>query len=118
MRVLVTGGRSFDDAEMLDQALDALHRERPITCIIHGMAQGADTLADKWADWHSIEVFAIRPDWKRYGKSAGPIRNGELLKQGKPDLVAAFPGGRGTRDMMQQADRAGVPIKTYPVLAR
>jgi hypothetical protein len=116
MRVLVTGGRSFDDADMLDAALDDLNAEFGISCVIHGLAQGADTLAGYWAHKRKIEVFAIRADWKRYGKDAGPIRNGDLLKKGRPDLVLAFPGGKGTRNMMQQADKAGVPIKNYPVL--
>jgi hypothetical protein len=114
--VLVTGGRTFDDAELLDAALDALHAEHGIDCIIHGLAQGADLMADHWAHARGIETFAIRADWKKYGSSAGPIRNGELLKQGKPDLVAAFPGGKGTRDMIRQADKAGVEVKTYPEL--
>ena len=114
MRVCVTGGRTFDDANLLNGVLDALHAERGVDCVIHGKAQGADMMADAWARNHGIKVFRRRANWVKYGMAAGPIRNGELLRLGRPDLVLAFPGGKGTADMMRQADKAGVPVKTYP----
>lgn len=45
------------------------------------------------------------------GKAAGPIRNQRMLDEGKPDLVVAFPGGRGTADMVRRAKAAGVPVR-------
>jgi hypothetical protein len=41
----------------------------------------------------------------------GPIRNKPMLEEGKPDLVVAFPSGRGTANMMKQAREAGVPVR-------
>jgi ABC-type Fe3+-hydroxamate transport system substrate-binding protein len=45
----------------------------------------------------------------KYGPSAGPIRNGRMLEY-KPDLVIAFPGGRGTANMVKQARKAGIAV--------
>jgi hypothetical protein len=61
MRVLITGGRSFENRYLLVEALDRLHEERGITTLIHGAAKGADALAGKWAWTRGIEVIADRP---------------------------------------------------------
>jgi hypothetical protein len=56
-----------------------------------------------------IDVYVAQ--WKKHGRAAGPIRNQRMLDEGKPDLVVAFPGGRGTADMIRRAERAGVPVQ-------
>lgn len=111
MRVLVCGGRNFEDSEMLDMVLDEVHAETPITLVIQGLQSGADTLAARWADRHHIPCDGYRAEWRRYGKPAGPIRNTRMLTEGEPDLVIAAPGGSGTADMVNQARRANVPVR-------
>jgi acyl-CoA synthetase (NDP forming) len=59
-------------------------------------------------------VTSFPANWKKHGKSAGPIRNQLMLDVGKPDLVIAFPGGSGTADMIRRARKAGVPVKEIP----
>ena len=110
MRVLVCGGRNFNDAMYLIKSLDQAHMHGPITTLIHGCAQGADSLADLWAEKNQVQVERYRADWRKYGNGAGPIRNEQMLQQGKPQLVIAFTGGRGTNDMIRQARAAGVPV--------
>jgi hypothetical protein len=58
MRVLVCGGRSFDDLPLLDRTLDELHAERPIAAVIHGGAVGADTMAHFWAGAAAVPIDA------------------------------------------------------------
>ncbi len=108
MRVLVCGGRDFDDYPTVARWLGSLH-PRP-SVIIHGAAKGADTLAAKWAVMSDTPIMRFPADWQRDGKAAGPIRNARMLAEGKPDLVVAFPGGRGTADMVAKARKAGVPV--------
>ena len=50
-----------------------------------------------------MPVSDLYAQWTKYGKSAGPIRNAEMLRFGKPQLVVAFPGGDGTENMIGQA---------------
>lgn len=78
--------------------------------IIHGGARGADRGADEWGVANWVPVHEFKADWDKYGKLAGPIRNKEMLEIGKPDLVIAFPGGKGTSNMVQQAKEAGVEV--------
>ena len=110
MRVLVCGGRDFGDQAMLGHALDTLHKQQDISVIIEGDARGADRMAGHWARKNYIADSKFPADWDKHGKSAGSIRNHQMLEQGKPDLVVAFPGGRGTRHMVSLALGASVDV--------
>ena len=109
MRVLITGGRKYDDRESLFATLDRLHAEHHFTVLIHGDARGADRLGGEWAEERGVEVLAYPADWRRYGRGAGPKRNQQMLEE-NPDLVVAFPGGSGTRNMVEIAEKAGVTV--------
>ena len=82
-----------------------------MTEIIEGGAKGADKLAREWAASRGIPVRTFKADWRRYGRGAGPQRNEQMLDEGKPDLVVAFPGGSGTASMMRLARAAGVRVQ-------
>lgn len=111
MKVLVCGGRDFEDYDMLKTVLSALQVEKgAFTLIIHGAARGADRMAGQYARRHGIAEQAVSADWDKHGKAAGPIRNKQMLELGKPDLVVAFPGGKGTANMVEQSKAAGVEI--------
>jgi hypothetical protein len=113
MRVLVCGGRDFDDVGLMISALDRLHTEKFFTVLIHGNARGADRMADAWAWCRGVprEPYEVpQGEWDELGKKAGPLRNQRMLDEGKPDLVVAFPGAGGTKDMVRRAVKAGVPV--------
>lgn len=98
--VLVCGGRAYADAACVEKVLDELHHDRPLTLLVHGAATGADTLAAAWATRRQVKQ---RP-------AAGPLRNAAMLEETRPELVVAFPGGRGTADLVARARAAGVPV--------
>lgn len=115
MRILVCGGRDFADRLAVIRELDRLTIDdgdmlpRRGTVIIHGACPtGADCWADEWAvvNWCQIDEFPA--DWATHGRAAGPIRNQRMIDEGKPDLVLAFPGGRGTADMVRRARAANI----------
>jgi hypothetical protein len=110
VKVLITGGRSYVDRATVFRELDALHAETTITVLIHGAATGADSLADAWSKSRGVEVIACPADWSRHGRAAGPIRNKAMLTDHAPELLVAFPGGRGTANMISQARAAGLKI--------
>jgi len=110
MRLLVTGGRDYWDEIELFNTLDEIAEYRDISVVIHGNAAGADTLAGTWARDRGIPVISVPADWQRYGRQAGPIRNRLMLEQCKPDLVVAFKGGRGTKDMVTISRAAGIEV--------
>lgn len=113
MRVLVCGSRHFNDYELLERILD----EYDITEVIEGEARGADTLSRIYAEHRGISVRGFPADWALLGRRAGPIRNRQMLTEGKPDCVVAFrgPNSRGTQNMIDQATKAGVPVRIIEI---
>ncbi|MGN6147079.1 DUF2493 domain-containing protein [Rhizobium sp.] len=117
MRVLVCGGRDYNNRDRIALALKD-YRAPKVTdvsehVIIVGGATGADTLAEEWADVWGVRKRVFMADWKKHGKAAGPIRNQKMLEDGKPDIVLAFGGGRGTADMIRRAQAAGIPVVEF-----
>ena len=111
MKVLVCGGRRFNDPLTLGSWLGGIHKNNgPITLLIEGGAPGADTMAREFAKWQGIPVRTFEADWDGEGRAAGPIRNKRMLDEGKPDLVVAFDGGIGAANMISQARAAGVRV--------
>ena len=111
MRILVCGGREYDDWAELDTTLRSLLGARGDMYIIQGGAKGADFLARVWAEYVGVDWTEYPADWKQFGKRAGHIRNAQMLTEGEPDLVIAFRGGRGTADMVNKATSAGIEVK-------
>ena len=110
-RALVCGGRDYADRETVDWTLDALNP----AAMVEGGATGADTLARAW--WlrrRTDYPQTFRPraeDAQRWGHARSlTMRNARMLADGNPDYVLAFPGGRGTEDMVSKAKAAGVPV--------
>lgn len=97
MRILVCGGRDFDDRRMLFRVLRAVHRELRIAEVIHGAARGADHMAGLWAKANDVPCSAYPVDHKKDGPwpRAGAQRNMRMYTASRPDMVLAFPGGRG-----------------------
>lgn len=122
MRIIVCGGRRFEDRHFVFMALDALHKKYPITLVIHGEAQGADNMGRLWARERQIPCRGVPADWQKHGGSAGPIRNQKMLDEQLPGVVVAFPGGTGTAHMVKIAKQANVKVwnltKKYVVYMR
>lgn len=106
MNVVVTGGRNYRDAARVAEVLSKL----PITRLSQGGARGADTLAILWAIRNQIEFRTYVAAWAKEGKAAGHLRNQRMLDAELPDLVVAFPGGRGTADCVRRAKAMGIEV--------
>lgn len=128
MIVLVCGDRNWTDRKKIYNRLDVLWNwiqedyglnENPLkTTIIHGAAKGADTIAGDVAKKDiGFQVKAFPADWNKHGKSAGPIRNRQMLDE-KPDLVIAFHSNiaksKGTKDCIEEANRRGIKVEIIP----
>lgn len=111
MKILVCGGRDYTDYDRLEDELNLLWRVHGDFTIISGMARGADSLAVRYAEQYDCPLEKFPAQWDVHGRSAGPIRNQQMLDEGKPDLVVACPGGRGTEHMKRIARKAGVEVQ-------
>ena len=102
--VLIAGSRNFEDygtaKKYIDFCLKNIKKQYKII-IISGGAKGADKLGERYAHENRMKCIYYYPDWERYGKSAGPRRNSEMVK--KADYVICFWDGksRGTAFMIE-----------------
>jgi len=105
MKLAVVGSRDFNNYELLKSKLDAIHKKRPITLIVSGGAKGADSLSERWAKENNIETLIFIPDWNKFGKRAGFLRNEDIIKNS--DAVIAFWDGesRGTLSSINLAKK-------------
>lgn len=112
MKVLCCGDRNWKNDRAIWRELCALPAG---TTIIHGNCAGADVICAKLAHKLGFKVIMVWADWEREGKAAGPIRNQRMLDIHHPDLVLAFhrfiAKSKGTKDMVDRAYKAGVPVK-------
>jgi hypothetical protein len=111
MKVAVVGSRGFDDYVKLKQTLDGIPS---VTLIISGGAKGADSLAEQWATEKGIETVIYKPDWAKYGRGAGIVRNRIIIED--CDLCVAFWDGlsKGTKssiDLCQKLNKQLIIIK-------
>ena len=116
-RVLICGDRNWNNYELVYNTLfreNVSSTKPPIECVIEGEARGADSCGRKAAGFLGIPILAFPADWKEYGKAAGPIRNQQMIDEGKPTEVWAFhndlKNSKGTKDMVLRSRKAGLPV--------
>lgn len=114
--VLITGSRDWTDEAAIASALEGA------TLVLHGDARGADSIADRWARAHGVQLEVIPADWANLGKLAGHERNARLVARallfhstGVPTEVRAFPlpQSRGTWDCVRLARAAGLVVHVW-----
>lgn len=109
MKIIVTGGRDYKDKARVFEFLDRL---KPTQVVHGGCATGVDSFADQWARKRNVHCRVYKALWNKFGRSAGPLRNGEMLENEIDGLfaVVAFRGGKGTKDMVSKvlAGEAGL----------
>lgn len=107
LRVCISGSRDFRNLSKVDLIMELLPDD---TVVLHGGARGVDERADAAARRRGLAVEVTRPDWKRHGKKAGPMRNREMVK-GCDHLIAFWNGiSRGTASAIQAALEFGVDL--------
>ena len=112
MKLLVCGGRDYNDRAAVFEALDRAREKRDITLLIHGACKtGADAIAEEWAKFREVPYLGHPAQWRATrSKAAGVLRNQAMLDWWEPEGVVAFPGGTGTADMIHRAQLAGLPV--------
>jgi hypothetical protein len=127
MRVIIAGGRDFDDyallkekcSGVLKELLPAFDRDEKDIEIVSGGARGADRLGEAFAWENSLKLRVFRADWEKLGKIAGFVRNEEMAVYASQDddlgVLAAFWDGKseGTGNMIDLAFRYGLKVYVF-----
>lgn len=114
LTLMMTGSREYNDpARLWDVCTYVKHEVYPITLRgISGGARGADREFEAWCNDHDVPHQRYPADWKRHHAAAGPIRNTQMVTEGRPDLGLAFGmvRGSGTEDATEKLKLAGIPV--------
>lgn len=117
MRLLVCGDRNWLSRQFIMNTIMVFEWNAFDLAVIHGGCRGADLLAGSVCDEMGICTEVYPADWQKHGKAAGPIRNQQMLTDGKPDVVIAFhpsiETSRGTGGMVKLARDAGLPVAVF-----
>jgi hypothetical protein len=110
MKLAIVGSRTFNDYQLLESTILQNFDIASITYVVSGGANGADKLGELFAKKHNIETIIYKPDWKKYGKSAGFLRNYDIINAA--DHVIAFWDGvsNGTKHDIDIATQKGKPL--------
>lgn len=120
--VIVCGDRTWNDYASVYFKLVNLPKELDIDpsnlLVIEGGQTGADFCGQRAARSLGYKWKSFPAKWDRYGHSAGPIHNQEMLDNNpKPRLVLAFHryirGSKSTKDMVNRAIRASVKVQLW-----
>lgn len=110
MKIAIVGSRKYQD---LEKVIDYVKNLPEGTVIVSGGASGVDTVAENAARARGLGVISIKPDWKTYGKAAGPIRNQEIVNQ-SDKLIAFWDGeSRGTQSSIRFAQKKGIEVEIW-----
>ena len=111
-RIIVAGGRSFQDYDLLKESLDKIVPQYENVEIVSGHANGAAILGEQYAQEHGLPCSVFPAEWKKYGRRAGFIRNSQMLEYAAKEkpLVVAFWNGNstGTKDTLYKAEQMGI----------
>lgn len=111
MKVIVAGGRKFNNYNLLKTTLNNILSNKTDIEIVSGTANGADKLGERYAEQYNYHIKKFPAEWDKYGKSAGYIRNEEMAKYADA-LVAYWDGiSKGTRHMIDLAEKHNLKVR-------
>lgn len=113
MRVIIAGSRTITDSRTVEDAITKAHMD--ITELVSGGAKGVDQIGIDIAKRYNIPVKLFIPEWGKYGKSAGPLRNRAMAQYAQGLIAIWNRQSRGTKDMIDQARLYGLQIYIHEI---
>lgn len=115
MNIAIIGSRNFSDYSFMKNSILHIVKIEDIDYVVSGGAKGADTLGELFAKEYNLKTMIFKPEWNRYGKAAGVIRNTEIVKNA--DIIMAFPMGssKGTYDSIHKARKSHKTVYIFSV---
>ena len=114
MRIAIIGSRGFSSYKLLSEVLEKY--ESNISLVVSGGARGADTVGENWAKRRDIPVKIFKPDWDRYGKSAGYVRNKEIISNCDGCIVFWDGESTGAQHSFKLCKELSKPLKVINVI--
>ena len=110
MKVVIAGGRTFDNYSFLKEKCDEILKDIVDVEIVSGTAKGADKLGEQYSIEKGYGLKQFPADWGKFGKSAGIRRNEQMADYG--DMLIAFWDGKskGTKHMIDYSNKKKLKV--------
>lgn len=117
IRLIIAGDRNFNNYELLRRKCDRILSNTNMNDVtfISGGARGADLLGERYAHQKGKTPLVFKAKWKEFGGVAGPMRNGQMAREGTHLIAFLKPSSRGTLNMIKQAEREGLKIRVIKI---
>jgi len=102
MRLLICGGRHFDDTMLVESELSCFHARTPVSVLVHGGLPGLGVPAEAWARRNGVRLIRYPANFS-LGKRGDFERDDFMLEDSRPDALLAFPGGSRTARLLDRA---------------
>lgn len=113
--IVFSGCRNFNDYKFIKSTLDSIIKNKNFKILV-GDATGVDSLIVRYAKENKIPYQIFKADWDLYGKSAGPIRNRQMIELAN-GLIAFWDGkSRGTKNAIDEANKKGIKLKIINII--
>ncbi len=104
MRLIIAGSRHFElTYSSVDFIVGILKLQdiqvHHIVEVVSGGAKGIDSVGESFAKAGGIPIKQFLPDWDKYGKSAGPIRNEQMAEYADALLLIWDGKSKGSLNM-------------------
>ena len=111
MKVIIAGSRSISNYNLIKKTLDNL--DFSISEVVSGTANGVDKLGERYASENNISIKRFPADWNKFGKSAGYIRNKEMVEYGECCIIFWDSISKGTKHMIDLAKKYNLLLKIF-----
>jgi len=118
-RICITGQRSTDKFNSILSVLIKEELLKGSVEFIFGDCSGVDFNAKEICNTLSVRYHVFPADWNKYGLSAGPIRNKQMIDSLRKNIdeVWAFhtdlDKSKGTKNTINLATKKGILVRTY-----
>lgn len=113
MKTIIAGSRDISNYAFIEKAIVESGFE--VSLVLSGCARGVDQLAEKWAEKNNVPVYKFPPDWKKYKRGAGPVRNRQMAEFAEACIVLWDGKSPGTKNMISLAKKYGLSLFVFRI---
>ncbi len=113
MKVIIAGGRNYNDYNILKKYCDYILKNSNNIEIVCGTAYGADKLGERYGIERGFKIKYFKPDWDKFKKSAGYIRNDEMAKYSDAAIVFWDEKSKGSKHMIDLSIKYKLKLRIF-----
>ena len=117
-KFMVCGSRTITDEKFVISEIEKCWAEslgaEPVI-VVEGEAKGVDSIAKSWAISKNFQLEPHKPDWKRFGRGAGIVRNKEMVEASDFVLILWDGSSKGTLSDIKLCEKLSKQNKVVTV---